>query len=119
MGQRHRTTSVERVQRALFTLVAIVTILFALITPPFQAPDEPQHFSRAIRLAHGEVFAEQRGGAVGGEIAARYARLPASHFSREAFGVPTRYTLADLSRAAASQPKDDAATFVEFATPIA
>jgi 4-amino-4-deoxy-L-arabinose transferase-like glycosyltransferase len=43
-----------RLLDALLTvLVAGVACTWALLTPPFQAPDEPQHLNSVIRLAHG------------------------------------------------------------------
>ncbi|WP_159797913.1 DUF2142 domain-containing protein [Puerhibacterium puerhi] len=37
----------------LTLLVAGVACTWALLTPPFQAPDEPQHLNSVVRLAHG------------------------------------------------------------------
>jgi hypothetical protein len=37
----------------LTVLVAGVACTWALLTPPFQAPDEPQHLNSVVRLAHG------------------------------------------------------------------
>lgn len=37
----------------LTVLVAGVACSWALLTPPFQAPDEPQHLNSVVRLAHG------------------------------------------------------------------
>jgi uncharacterized membrane protein len=45
-------------------------VLFALITPPFQTPDEPSHFFRAVSLSEGQLFTVTQG-------ADRGASLPA------------------------------------------
>ncbi len=37
----------------LTVLVAGIACTWALLTPPFQAPDEPQHLNSVIRVAHG------------------------------------------------------------------
>lgn len=86
-----------------------------MVIPPFQVPDEPQHFSRSVRLATGHVFPERREAAVGGAVPRGYAALSDVHFPREPFGAPLRYTFADLAHAAARAPGDAAPVFVEFA----
>ena len=106
-----RLTALEQ---ALLWLIAATCLAFALLTPPFQAPDEPQHFSRSVRLAEGNVLAERSGGRIGGTIPRAFADLSIIAFPREAFGVPIRYRPADLSRAAAPRPGKDR-VFIEFA----
>ncbi len=40
--------------------------LFALVTPPFQVPDEPAHFYRAYHLSRGDLWPQRWGETVGG-----------------------------------------------------
>lgn len=47
----------------------IVGWLFLIVTPPFQAPDETQHFFRSYQLAKGQIIAEKREAHTGGEVA--------------------------------------------------
>ncbi len=47
-----------RAPAQLFLIIgALFSILWALITPPFQAPDENRHFCRAYQLSDGRLFA--------------------------------------------------------------
>lgn len=96
-------------------LIAATCLAFVMVTPPFQAPDEPQHFSRSVRLAEGRIFAERSGDKIGGVIPRRFADLSVVAFPREAFGTPTRYRPVDLARAAAPRPGGADAVFIEFA----
>lgn len=52
-----------------FAAIALAAGLFvAVITPPFQSPDEDAHFFRAFQLSEGGVIAQREGGRVGGNI---------------------------------------------------
>ncbi|NHN84066.1 DUF2142 domain-containing protein [Acetobacter musti] len=57
----------------LYGLFMLVTgPLCILLTPPFQAPDEPNHYFRALQISHGRLTAVRRGDTEAG------AYLPAS-----------------------------------------
>lgn len=45
-------------------------LLFALLIPPFQSPDEPAHFFRAFQVSEGRFFPEKREQRLGGELPA-------------------------------------------------
>jgi uncharacterized membrane protein len=51
-------------RRAFFLLAPIFGLLFLVLTPPFQVPDEPEHFYRAYQLSEGQILGrtEQSGG---------------------------------------------------------
>lgn len=52
-----------------FFICAIVFgLIFLVMTPPFQAPDEINHFYRAYQIADRHLVAEQRDNRVGGEL---------------------------------------------------
>jgi uncharacterized membrane protein len=57
-------------RRVFLPLAWIFGTLFALITPPFQVPDEFQHFYRAYQVSEGRLTAYRQGGEVGGELPA-------------------------------------------------
>jgi len=40
-------------------------LLFLIVTPPFQAPDEPAHFFRAYEISDLGIIAERQGDSVG------------------------------------------------------
>lgn len=51
----------------LFVIIGIVFgIIFLLITPPFQIPDEASHFYRAFQVSEGQIMAEKQQNIVGG-----------------------------------------------------
>ena len=57
-----------------FGVVGLVVGLFmALVTPPFQSPDESVHFFRAFQLSEGRLIAERQWNEVGGNIPASIA----------------------------------------------
>ena len=43
-------------------------LLFALLIPPFQSPDEPAHFFRAFQVSEGRLFSEKQDQRLGGEL---------------------------------------------------
>lgn len=57
--------------RLLYALTALSCLIFVFTVPPFQAPDEQQHFYRIYSLAEGKLMAERSDGAGG-------AMLPSS-----------------------------------------
>lgn len=83
----------------------ITVLLLVFITPPFQVPDEAQHFFRAYEISEGNLIAEVRGQTAG-------ARLPSSlqelshhflgsrklHTNRPVTPTPLSDTLAQLAR---------------------
>lgn len=53
-------------QKAFVTIGLIFGILFLLITPPFQAADEYNHFYRSFQISEGKIIAERQQNQVGG-----------------------------------------------------
>jgi uncharacterized membrane protein len=54
--------------RAILAAGALVYFAFAIVTPPFQTPDEHQHLYRAWQLAHFQLHGERRGEQAGGMV---------------------------------------------------
>lgn len=49
--------------RAFAFLAPVLGLLFLILTPPFQVPDEPEHFYRAYQLSEGRLLGRtERGG---------------------------------------------------------
>jgi uncharacterized membrane protein len=46
----------------------IFGVLFAVFTPPFQSPDEPNHFFRAWQVSEGGFLPEKSGNRLGGQL---------------------------------------------------
>lgn len=60
----------------LFLVVSILAGLpLVVLTPPFQAPDEPAHFLRAFALSRGQPWPEVRGEAAGSVLPGELASL--------------------------------------------
>ena len=101
-----------------FILGLLGALPLVLLTPPFQVPDEAQHFARAYQLSEGSLWSEMRGGRVGADLP---ASLSASiehvlgstqeHADHPVRPQPLAETLADLARPLA--PDDRA--FLGFA----
>ena len=70
-------------RRPVWTFVIAALIfgtLYAVIVPPFSAPDEPSHFARSWNTSRGHVFARREGAEVGyfvpREVASLESRFP-------------------------------------------
>ncbi len=50
------------------TLITLFGLLFALLVPPFQSPDEPNHFLRAWQVSEGTFFPEKVDNRLGGVL---------------------------------------------------
>ncbi len=50
-----------------------VVLLIAIVTPPFQVPDEPQHFFRSVQLSEGDLLGVRVGDLAGGMLPGSYA----------------------------------------------
>lgn len=57
-------------RRVLLAAGAFLYLAFALVTPPFQTPDEHQHLYRAWQLAHFQLHGERHGERAGGMVPA-------------------------------------------------
>jgi hypothetical protein len=62
----------------LFILIApLLYVAYALLTPPFQTPDEHQHLFRAWQIASFDIVGEKRGDEAGGMLAPSLGRAAA------------------------------------------
>ncbi|MGC4252301.1 MAG: DUF2142 domain-containing protein [Sphingobium sp.] len=68
--------------KLLLAAICIATLFFAIVTPPFQAPDENQHYMKALLLSEERILAEQEGERVG-------AHLPRAALDLHAVDFPT------------------------------
>lgn len=55
-------------EKAFVSIGLFFGILFLLVIPPFQVPDEAAHFLRAYQVSEGKIVAEKRDNATGGLI---------------------------------------------------
>lgn len=99
----------------LYALICIATLFFACVTPPFQAPDENQHYMKALLLSEGGILTEQRGAMIGAELPRAAIDLHDVHFPTRVSPNPRlfdRDMLNEAWHAGASQP--DGRRFADF-----
>lgn len=72
-----------------------------VLTPPFQVPDEAQHFERAYQISEGGLRAEVRDGVAGARLPASLPALVRKYLGTDAILAVRRVTPAPLSRSAA------------------
>ena len=89
-----------------WSILGLLTVLLLVfITPPFQVPDEPQHFFRAYQLSEGKLLAEVRGATAGGmlpsslqELSHHFLGTSALHTDRPVRPTPLGETFAQFAR---------------------
>ena len=99
-------------QQWLLAAICLSTLFFALITPPFQAPDENQHYMKALLLAEGRVFTQARGTMIGAELPRAAVDLHGVDFATDVPATLRRFDPDMLARAWAA---DDARPGTDFA----
>jgi uncharacterized membrane protein len=57
-------------EKAFLTLAITFGLLFLLVIPPFQVPDEPAHFFRVYQVSEGRLMAERKDNVAGGWVPA-------------------------------------------------
>ena len=103
--------------RAWLAIGFIAVLAMAFITPPFQTPDEAQHYFRAYQISEGTLLAEVEGNTSGGslpvslEVFAKHFLGPILlHGDRPVNPTPLRQTFAESPR-----PLDvDKRAFINF-----
>ena len=102
-------------EKLLYALVCAATLFFACITPPLQAPDENQHYMKALLLSEGRILTEQRGAMIGAELPGAAIDLHDVHFPTGASPSPRTFDKAMLESAwKAGRPRDGGRRFADF-----
>jgi hypothetical protein len=89
--QMARVLNDAKAARTVLALVlgAVGALPLVILTPPFQAPDEVQHFYRAYQLSEFQLRAEVQDGAAGGTLPSSLPQLvKASVYTRDGIGYP-------------------------------
>lgn len=100
-------------EKWLFALVCLATLFFASVTPPFQAPDENQHYMKALMLSEGRVLTEQRGPMIGAPLPGAAIDLHDAHFPTGASATARLFDRGMLASAWTSTAPD-APRFADF-----
>lgn len=70
-------------EKRLYALICISTLFFACVTPPFQAPDENQHYVKALFLSEGGILTQRRGKMIGANLPRSAIDLHDAHFTTQ------------------------------------
>jgi uncharacterized membrane protein len=63
-----RIDAILKPEHTFLLLGFVFGIAMSLLTPPFQVPDEPNHFYRAIHISEGNLFPEKTDDRIGGSL---------------------------------------------------
>ncbi|MET0249965.1 MAG: DUF2142 domain-containing protein [Sphingobium sp.] len=102
------------VERRLLAAVAAATLFFVCITPPFQAPDENQHYLRALWLAQGHVIAQKQGESVGAVLPRSATALIAQDFPVDVAPVIRLFDHDQIAQANLADAGRGGVAFAEF-----
>ena len=99
-----------------FLLVAIclATLFFTLATPPFQAPDENQHYMKALLLSEGGVLTTQHGEAIGAALPRAAIDLHAVDFPTDVPASVRRFDATKLGNSWNADASRPGTVFAEF-----
>lgn len=83
--------------RAYVAISSVVGLFFVFVTPPFQSPDEVNHFLRIYHLSEGRIVGEKYGETSGGEVPTA-VWIEAHHFDRLPFDPDSRTSAREIVR---------------------
>ncbi|SCW90216.1 Predicted membrane protein [Sphingobium faniae] len=86
-------------EKLLLAAICAATLFFTLVTPPFQAPDENQHYMKALLLSDGRFLPQQQGGRVGADLPRAALDLHDVDFPTEVPPEPRLFDQAMLTKA--------------------
>jgi len=94
-------------------------VFFIIPIPPFQVPDEPNHFLRAYQITPGDFIAEKRiiaryGPAAGGEVPVSLVKTIKKVIDRIPFNYHRKQNVADVIAAFSFQLKREEKKFFNF-----
>ncbi|MBA4090018.1 MAG: hypothetical protein C0494_05410 [Sphingobium sp.] len=102
------------IERLLLAAVCVATLFFAIVTPPFQAPDENQHYMKALALAQGHVLTKQRGEAIGVELPRAALAIHGVDFPTDVPPILRSFDRAQIARSAAADAGRAGTAFADF-----
>lgn len=102
------------IEKLLLAAVIAATLFFVCVTPPFQAPDENQHYLRALWLSQGHVFADKRGDLVGATLPRDATDLISKDFPVDVPPVVRIFTRDQIALAASADSERPGTGFAEF-----
>ncbi len=104
----------SRTEKLLFALICMATLAFTIITPPFQAPDENQHFFKAAHLANGRALADREHDLIGAHLPRATVHLHATDFPTDVGPTHRRFRPSHISDAFDADAARPGTAFAEF-----
>ncbi|SEJ64068.1 Uncharacterized membrane protein [Sphingobium sp. AP50] len=101
-------------EKLLLTAICIATLFFAIVTPPFQAPDENQHYMKALSLAQGKLLTEQRDDAIGADLPRAALNIHAVDFPTDVPPDLRHFETEQLAQSAAADAQRPGTAFADF-----
>lgn len=101
-------------EKWLLGLVVAATMFFVIVTPPFQAPDENQHYMKALALSEGGVLMRKRGAMIGADLPHAAHAIHAADFPTEGPPILRRFHRDALARSAAADEGRPGRSFGDF-----
>ena len=95
-------------------IFVLVTLLYAVVTPPFQVHDERNHFFKSYQVSEGAIFNTKQGGELGLPLPARVSDIADRLFPIEVAGDRPAYHWADLVRAWSQPDAGEGRPFTAF-----
>lgn len=108
------TPSWTMVEKLLLATLCVVTLFFVIVTPPFQAPDESQHYMKALLLSDGRILTERRGPAIGAALPRAATDLRDYDFPPETAGIIRRYDPEQIKKSATADKDRPGTSFAHF-----
>ncbi|WP_425262546.1 DUF2142 domain-containing protein [Sphingobium cyanobacteriorum] len=102
------------VERLLLAAICVATLFFAIVTPPFQAPDENQHYMKALSLAQGHVLTQTRGTAIGVELPRAALDIHAVDFPTDVPPTSRLFTRDQVASSATADAGRPGGAFADF-----
>ena len=103
-------------RRMFLPLAWTLGALFALVTPPFQVPDEFAHFYRAYQVSEGQLAAYRQWDDVGGDLPVSLDTFGSRVWGNRPFDPKLRADIRDIWAARAIPLQSDQRQFFGFAT---
>lgn len=101
-------------EQCLLAAICLATLFFTLVTPPFQAPDENQHYMKALLLSEGGVLTTQHGEAIGAVLPRAAIDLHAVDFPTDVPATVRRFDAAKLGNSWNADASRPGTVFAEF-----
>ncbi|MEC3949236.1 DUF2142 domain-containing protein [Sphingobium sp. HWE2-09] len=102
------------IEKLLLAAVCVATVFFAIVTPPFQAPDENQHYMKALALVQGDMLTKQRGDAIGLDLPRAALDIHAVDFPTDVPPTVRLFDRAQLGRSAGADAGRPGTAFADF-----